>query len=55
VTPGVNVIVLDDGALQPIDPISGPAPQACTIVLRVHVSDVPCAQNAAGECDVAYS
>ncbi len=55
VTHGVNVVVLDDSALQPVDPITGPAPQVCTIVQRVHVSDVPCALNPAGECDVAYS
>jgi hypothetical protein len=54
-SPGTNVIVYDDGALQALDPIRGPVAQVCAVVQRVHMSDVPCAQNAAGACDVAFS
>ena len=53
--PGVNVLVFDDGAVQAIDPIQGPAPVLCTIVQRIRMSDTPCAQNASGACDVAFS
>jgi hypothetical protein len=54
-TPGVNVLVDDDGSLRAVDPVTGPAPQSCVVVQRVHVSDMPCAQNPAGVCDVSFS
>src|SRR5262249_32653521 len=55
VVPGVNVILRDGGELQVIDPISGVQPEACSILLQLHMPDVPCVQNAAGTCDVAFS
>lgn len=55
IAPGVNVLVDDAGDLQVIDPITGLQPDICVISSRQHVSDVPCATNPAGACDVAFS
>lgn len=55
VTPGVNVVVDDSGDLRVIDPLLGPQPDLCVVSSRQHVSDVPCATNPAGACDVAFS
>ena len=59
IVPGVNVLYGDlDGELrlQVVDRIRGPLNDAeCTVVLRQHVSDVPCATNPAGQCDAAFS
>ena len=55
VVPGMNVLILDDDVLQPIDPIEGLMPKTCTLVQRVHMSDIPCARNAQAACDVAFS
>ena len=52
--PGMNVEVLDPDHLQLVDPLAGAEPGACTLSRRVHISDVPCALNPAGSCDVAY-
>jgi hypothetical protein len=55
VAPGLNVIVDDAGELQIVDPLRVPQPGVCQVLNAVHVSDVPCATNPAGECDVAFS
>jgi hypothetical protein len=55
VLPGVNVVVEDSGHLQVIDPVRGVEPNVCEVNSRTHISDVPCATNAAGACDVAFS
>jgi hypothetical protein len=52
--PGVNVVILDSGHVQLVDPLAGPRPGACTLATRVHMSDVPCAHNPSGLCDVAF-
>jgi hypothetical protein len=52
--PGVNVIILDSDHVQVVDPLAGPRPGACTLTTRVRMSDVPCARNPAGLCDVAF-
>jgi hypothetical protein len=52
--PGVNVVILDADHLQLVDPLTGPQPGTCTLAGRVHMSDVPCARNPAGLCDVAF-
>jgi hypothetical protein len=55
VVPGVNVLLLDDGNLQLVDPLSGVRSEICVVVTHLHMSDVPCARNPTGACDVAYS
>jgi hypothetical protein len=58
VVPGVNVIVSetpDQPLLQVVDPIAGVQPQRCAINHRQHMSDVQCATNVAGACDVTFS
>jgi hypothetical protein len=59
VVPGVNVVQrrLENVhvALQVVDPILGPQPEACEVIARRHMSDVPCARNPDGVCDVAFS
>ena len=52
--PGMNVVILDSDHVQVVDPLAGPWPEACTLARRVHMSDVPCARNPAGPCDVAF-
>jgi hypothetical protein len=52
--PGVNVVILDSDHVQVVDPLDGPRPGACTLARRVRMSDVPCARNPAGLCDVAF-
>lgn len=52
--PGVNVVILDAYHVQVVDPLTGLLPQACTLAERLHMSDVPCASNPAGLCDVAF-
>jgi hypothetical protein len=52
--PGINVVILDGSHLQLVDPLAGPQPGACTVSRRMHMSDVPCAHNPAGLCDVAF-
>ncbi len=55
VVPGVNVVQDEAGDLQIVDPIRGIQPDRCVIINRLHMSDVPCARNAAGACDVTFS
>jgi hypothetical protein len=58
VVPGVNVILYespDEPWLRVVDPFSGVLTEVCAVTHRQHVSDVPCATNAAGACDVAFS
>jgi hypothetical protein len=52
--PGMNVVVLNTDHLQVVDPLEGPQPGACTLTRRLHMSDVPCARNPTGLCDVAF-
>jgi hypothetical protein len=52
--PGVNVIVLDDNHVQVVDALGGHLPGTCTLTRRMLMSDVPCARNPAGVCDVAF-
>lgn len=52
--PGLNVVILDADHVQVVDPLTGPQPGACTLARRVRMSDVPCARNPAGLCDVAF-
>jgi hypothetical protein len=52
--PGMNVVILDSEHVQVVDPLAGPQPGACTLAGWVHMSDVPCARNPAGLCDVAF-
>ena len=52
--PGVNVVIMDADHVQLIDPLAGLWPGACTLARRVRMSDVPCAQNPDGLCDVAF-
>lgn len=52
--PGQNVIIVDANHLQVVDPLAGPRPGACTVATRLHMSDVPCARNPDGLCDVAF-
>jgi hypothetical protein len=52
--PGLNVVILDSDHVQVVDPLTGPQPGACTLAMRVRMSDVPCARNPAGLCDVAF-
>jgi hypothetical protein len=54
VAPGMNVVILDADHLQAVDPFAGLQPEACTLSERMHMSDVPCARNPAGLCDVAF-
>ena len=53
-TPGMNVLMLDSDHLELVDPLVGPLPGACQLVRRLHMSDVPCAHNPQGQCDVAF-
>ena len=53
-TPGMNILMLDSDHVQLVDPLAGPLPGACRLARRVHMSDVPCAQNPVGQCDVAF-
>lgn len=53
-TAGMNVIVLDSNHVQLVDPFHGPGPGSCTLVDRVHMSNVPCARDPASLCDVAF-
>jgi hypothetical protein len=55
VVPGVNVVLDQAGDLQVVDPVTGLNPEVCAVVFRRHISDVPCATNPAGLCDVAFS
>jgi hypothetical protein len=58
VAPGVNVIRDETNgelSLRVVDPIRGPLPDVCTVVFHRHMSDVPCATNPSGTCDVAFS
>jgi hypothetical protein len=52
--PGVNVVILDSDHMQLVDPLAGPRPGACVLATRVHMSDMPCARNPVGLCDVAF-
>jgi hypothetical protein len=52
--PGSNVVILDANHVQILDPLTGPLPGACTLSRRLRMSDVPCARNPAGLCDVAF-
>jgi hypothetical protein len=52
--PGMNVVILDSDHVQVVDPLAGPLPGACMLASRVRMSDVPCARNPAGLCDVAF-
>ena len=52
--PGMNVLMLDSDHVQLVDPLAGPLPGTCRLARRVHMSDVPCAHNPAGLCDVAF-
>lgn len=52
--PGVNVVILNAAQVQVVDPLLGVQPGACTVAQRIHMSDVPCATNAQGLCDVAF-
>jgi hypothetical protein len=52
--PGVNVVVLDPDHVQVVDPLAGLQPGTCALARRQHMSDSPCARNAAGLCDVAF-
>jgi hypothetical protein len=52
--PGVNVVILDSDHVQVVDPLAGLQPGACTLARRVRMSDVPCALNPEGLCDVAF-
>jgi hypothetical protein len=52
--PGVNVVMLDSDHVQVVDPFLGVLPVPCTLARRMHMSDVPCAHNPAGACDVAF-
>ena len=52
--PGMNVVILDSDHVQVVDPLTGPWPGTCTLARRVHMSDVPCARNPMGMCDVAF-
>ena len=53
-TPGLNVVILDPDHVQVIDPLAGPVPGVCMLTRRVRMSNVPCARNLAGLCDVAF-
>jgi len=53
-SPGMNVVMLDSYHVQLVDPLSGREAGACRLASRVHMSDVPCALNPAGQCDVAF-
>jgi hypothetical protein len=53
-TPGMNVAILDSDHLQVLDPLTGPVPGVCTVIKRLRMSDVPCARNPAGLCDVTF-
>jgi hypothetical protein len=52
--PGMNVVILDSNHMQVVDPLAGPLPGVCTLAGRMRMSDVPCARNPAGLCDVAF-
>lgn len=52
--PGLNVVILDPDHIQVIDPLAGPVPGVCTLTRRMRMSNVPCARNLAGLCDVAF-
>ena len=52
--PGAKVVVLDEGHVLVVDAFAKFEPAVCTLARRVHMSDVPCARNPAGECDVAF-
>jgi hypothetical protein len=52
--PGMNVVVLDSDHVQLLDPLEGPLPGVCALATRLHLSDVPCAQDPRGRCDVAF-
>ena len=52
--PGMNVVILDSEHVQVVDPLTGPQPGACRLARRMHMSDVWCARNPAGLCDVAF-
>ena len=52
--PGLNVVILDSDHVQVVDPVTGPLGEACTLASRVRMSDVPCARNPAGLCDVTF-
>jgi len=52
--PGMNVVILDADHVQVVDALAGPLPGACTLARRMHMSDVPCARDTAGLCDVAF-
>jgi hypothetical protein len=52
--PGMNVMILDDDHVQVVDPLAGPLPGVCTLATRMRMSEVPCARNAEGLCDVAF-
>jgi hypothetical protein len=55
VVPGVNVVLLDDGDLQLVNPPNGDTSEPCEVVTHLHMSDVPCARDPTGACDVAFS
>jgi hypothetical protein len=55
VLPGVNVIQVEADEVQVVDPLRGLQPETCTILQRLHMSDVPCATNTSGACDIAFS
>jgi hypothetical protein len=51
---GMNVVLLDFDHVQVVDPLAGPQPGACSFVRRLRMSDMPCARNPSGLCDVAF-
>jgi hypothetical protein len=53
-SPGMNIRMLDSDHVQLVDPLAGLLPGACRLARRVHMSDVPCAHNPVGQCDVAF-
>jgi hypothetical protein len=55
VVPGVNVILDESGLMRVVDPMRGIDQDTCVIVNRLHMSDMPCATNQSGTCDVAFS
>ena len=52
---GVRVIQESDLQLRVVDPVQGLVGDVCTVLFRQHMSDVPCATDPEGWCDVAFS
>jgi hypothetical protein len=53
--PGIQDEQNGDLHLHVVDPIQGRVGDVCTVVFREHMSDVPCATNPDGWCDVGFS